>query len=57
MDPEVYPRPDGTVYVCGEGQDVPLPPSASEVTVDQESILNIRRVAGSLASCLREVGQ
>ena len=24
-DPEVYPRPDGSVYICGEGESVPLP--------------------------------
>lgn len=23
--PEVYPRPDGTVYICGEGDSAPLP--------------------------------
>ncbi len=51
----MYPRPDGTVYVCGEPQALPVPPSPSEVTVEQELIHNIRRVAGSLASCLKEV--
>ena len=24
-DPEVYPRPDGTVYVCGESEMVVVP--------------------------------
>ena len=37
VEPEVYPRPDGTVYVCGEPQTaVPLPPSPSLVTVEPQ---------------------
>lgn len=31
VEPEVYPRPDGTVYVCGEQQDTPLPHSPAQV--------------------------
>jgi len=27
-EPELYPRGDGTVYVCGESDDAPLPPVA-----------------------------
>ncbi|KAG2451202.1 hypothetical protein HYH02_003809 [Chlamydomonas schloesseri] len=54
VEPEVYPRPDGTVYVCGEPQALPVPPSPAEVTVEAELIDNIRRVAGSLASCLKQ---
>eukprot|EP00128_Syssomonas_multiformis_P000875 Colp12_sorted_trinity150504_noHs@17236 len=30
-DPEVYPRPDGTVYICGSSETVPLPADASLV--------------------------
>ncbi|GLC75000.1 hypothetical protein PLESTF_001582200 [Pleodorina starrii] len=54
VEPEVYPRPDGSVYVCGEPQSLPVPPSAEGVTVEGDLIDNIRRVAGSLASCLAE---
>eukprot|EP00198_Chlamydomonas_reinhardtii_P002787 XP_001692123.1 FAD-dependent oxidoreductase [Chlamydomonas reinhardtii] len=54
VEPEVYPRPDGTVYVCGEPQALPVPPSPAEVVVEGQLIDNIRRVAGSLASCLKE---
>ena len=33
----MYPRPDGTVYVCGEPQTmVPLPLSPSLVTVEPQ---------------------
>jgi hypothetical protein len=24
-DPEVYPRPDGSVYICGEAESVEVP--------------------------------
>lgn len=34
-EPEVYARSDGTTYVCGGGDDEPLPPTADEVTYDQ----------------------
>ncbi|KAG2435827.1 hypothetical protein HXX76_007022 [Chlamydomonas incerta] len=54
VEPEVYPRPDGTVYVCGEPQALPVPPSPAEVGVEAALVDNIRRVAGSLASCLKE---
>ncbi|MEW5318677.1 MAG: hypothetical protein WDW38_009879 [Sanguina aurantia] len=54
VDPELYPRPDGTVYCCGEPQeiqpqDLPLPGS---VPVSAELADNIWGIAGSLASCL-----
>ncbi|GIL55127.1 hypothetical protein Vafri_10738 [Volvox africanus] len=54
VEPEVYPRPDGTVYVCGEPQTLPVPPSAAEVHVEEQLGNNIRIVAGSLASCLAQ---
>jgi glycine/D-amino acid oxidase-like deaminating enzyme len=54
VDPEVYPRPDGTVYVCGEPQSVPVPQEGpSGVTVDQALVDRILTVAGSLASGLK----
>lgn len=59
VDPELYPRPDGTVYCCGEPQeiqpqDLPLPGS---VPVSAELADNIWGIAGSLASCLAKVGE
>lgn len=32
VEPEVYPRPDGTVYVCGEPQAIAVPASPAEVS-------------------------
>jgi hypothetical protein len=34
-DPEIYPREDGTVYVCGESDNVPLPDDPADVTFDE----------------------
>jgi glycine/D-amino acid oxidase-like deaminating enzyme len=34
LEPEIFPRPDGTVYVCGMRDHQPLPESAEGVQVD-----------------------
>ncbi|CAG8978564.1 hypothetical protein HYALB_00010526 [Hymenoscyphus albidus] len=35
VNPEMYARPDGTVYACGEGDNlIPLPPSSAHVQCD-----------------------
>ena len=31
QSPEIYPRPDGEVYICGEGDDSDLPIDPSTV--------------------------
>ena len=53
-DPEVYPRPDGTVYVCGgcEAEQVPLPDEPAEVSVDLEACSQIKAVAGQISDQL-----
>lgn len=48
IEPELYPRPDGTVYVCGEPQALPLPPDGpAGVTVDAQrcQVLQVRECA------------
>ena len=30
-DPEVYPRPDGTVYICGEAETVDVPENPADI--------------------------
>lgn len=53
--PEIYARPDETVYCCGEGdRDVPLPDTAAEVQVDQESCQDIVNQVGSVSDELRD---
>lgn len=42
VTPEIYPRPDSTIYVCGPGDTrVPLPASVDEVLVDQSACEDI----------------
>ena len=55
-EPELYPRPDGTVYVCGgcSADPVPLPDDPAEVSVDQEACRQIKALAGQISEELRE---
>ncbi|KXZ54891.1 hypothetical protein GPECTOR_4g963 [Gonium pectorale] len=56
-EPEVYPRPDGTVYVCGEGVD-PVPstalPAPGQVPVEAQRVDAIRAQAAAVATCLAQ---
>lgn len=39
IEPELYPRPDGTVYVCGEPASLPVPPDGpSAVSLEPKSL-------------------
>ncbi|RAL08325.1 FAD-dependent oxidoreductase [Aspergillus homomorphus CBS 101889] len=52
--PEIYARPDDTVYACGEGdQTVPLPPTSAEVEVDDVRCQEIINQVGSISDHLR----
>ncbi|RAH41138.1 NAD(P)/FAD-dependent oxidoreductase [Aspergillus brunneoviolaceus CBS 621.78] len=52
--PEIYARPDATVYACGEGdQTVPLPPTSAEVEVDEVRCQEIINQVGSISDRLR----
>lgn len=48
-EPEFYPRPDGTVYVCGESDDAPLPARAVDVTADETTCAHLRTAAAAVA--------
>jgi hypothetical protein len=41
------------VYVCGEAHSVPVPPSASEVAVDESCVTNLVTLAHSLSGNLQ----
>ncbi|KAH9819552.1 FAD dependent oxidoreductase [Melampsora americana] len=41
-EPEFYPRPDNTVYICGAGDDEPLPPRPADVKVDTTAIFKLK---------------
>lgn len=51
-DPEVYPRPDGTVYMCGFNDESPLPESAKDVAVNGNCVKNLHKMAGTISSSL-----
>ncbi|KAF5197659.1 Fad-dependent oxidoreductase family protein [Thalictrum thalictroides] len=54
MDPEVYPRPTGEVYICGMSRDAEVPDDPEQIVGDPESIEVLKRVAGNVSSHLRE---
>ncbi|EYE96707.1 NAD(P)/FAD-dependent oxidoreductase [Aspergillus ruber CBS 135680] len=53
--PEIYARPDETVYCCGDGdRTVPLPKTTADVEVDPERIEDIVKQVGSISDELRD---
>ncbi|KAI9309331.1 FAD dependent oxidoreductase [Cunninghamella echinulata] len=49
-EPEVYPRSDGTVYICSATDEaIPLPSSADQVTIDPEAIRLLKRLCIKLS--------
>lgn len=52
--PEIYARPDNTVYCCGDGdRTVPLPKTTADVEVDPERCQDIIQQVGSISDELR----
>ena len=47
--PEVYPRPDGEVYVCGLSDDTPLPASPERVRPKEGACDALKRFAKALS--------
>ena len=54
ISPEVYPRPDGEVYVCGMADDLPFPDDPAAVAPSEEACALLARVAGNLSSVLAD---
>jgi glycine/D-amino acid oxidase-like deaminating enzyme len=52
LEPEIFPRPDGDVYVCGMADPAPLPDSPESVEVDDEACGVLARAAGRVSSAL-----
>ncbi|QQK45335.1 Mannosyl-oligosaccharide glucosidase, putative [Penicillium digitatum] len=53
--PEIYARPDATVYACGDGdRTVPLPKTTADVEVDHERCQEIIDHVGSISDELRD---
>lgn len=61
IEPEVYPRPDGSVYICGSPEYIALPNDPKTIQADPSSIEDLKEVARSVSSKLAdaplEVGQ
>lgn len=49
LEPEVYPRPNGTVYVCGVSEVVDPPSSADQIAADPAALERLRAVAASVS--------
>jgi glycine/D-amino acid oxidase-like deaminating enzyme len=52
--PEVFPRPDGTTYVCGLSSTAPLPVDPAAVEPDPGALEQLRAMTGSFAPVLGE---
>ena len=52
LEPEIIPRPDGTVYVCGMADRQPLPESAEGVEVSEAGCATLARAAGRVSAVL-----
>ncbi|XVF15494.1 hypothetical protein REPUB_Repub09cG0158600 [Reevesia pubescens] len=54
MDPEVYPRPTGEVYICGMSAEAEMPDDPEQILGYPESIQLLKRVARNVSSRLAE---
>jgi glycine/D-amino acid oxidase-like deaminating enzyme len=52
LEPEIFPRPDGQVYVCGMADPSPLPSSPEAVSVSDEACAVLARAAGRVSTLL-----
>jgi glycine/D-amino acid oxidase-like deaminating enzyme len=52
--PEVFPRPDGTTYVCGLSSEAPLPPDPREVMSDAGAQARLKTMIRTFAPALAE---
>lgn len=52
LEPEVFPRPDGEVYLCGLSDMTPLPERADQVVPRSDAGAVLQQVAGHLSSAL-----
>jgi glycine/D-amino acid oxidase-like deaminating enzyme len=52
LEPEIFPRPDGDVYVCGMADPTPLPDSPDAVHVDAAACDALARAASRVSTAL-----
>ena len=48
LSPEIYPRPDGEVWICGISDDQPVPIDPMDIAVDEARCNELRRIAGKI---------
>ena len=51
-EPEIYPRPDGTVYACGFSDVATIPDDASSVVPNKESCAALKDICGGISQSL-----
>jgi len=54
LEPEIFPRPEGEVYVCGMADPAPLPESPELVEVNDDSCAVLARAAGRVSTVLAQ---
>jgi glycine/D-amino acid oxidase-like deaminating enzyme len=52
LEPEIVPRPDGEVYICGMADPAPLPDSPEAVEVSEAACAVLATAAGRVSSAL-----
>ena len=52
LEPEIFPRPDGEVYVCGMADPAPLPDSPEAVEVSEAACAILSHAAGRVSTTL-----
>jgi glycine/D-amino acid oxidase-like deaminating enzyme len=52
LTPELFPRPDGTTYVCAISSEQPLPTDPARVAPDPGAIERLERLCGSISPVL-----
>ncbi|KAJ6591191.1 FAD dependent oxidoreductase [Mycena vulgaris] len=53
VTPEIYARPDGTVYACGPGDDSALPENVDAVVVDPTACVRLLQNVSAISAELR----
>ena len=54
LEPEIFPRPEGEVYICGMADPAPLPESPELVEVNEASCAVLARAGGRVSQALAE---
>jgi glycine/D-amino acid oxidase-like deaminating enzyme len=52
--PEVFPRPDGTTYICGLSSEAPLPLDPADVATDAEAQAKLKAMIRNFAPALAD---